>query len=129
MLEFVSYVLIIGCDSSVQGGISGDRGLCSNDIDVFDAEIYAYHINSEHSVIQVTQLRKFYCHNSATSLPKEKRRDVKGDEENDIPSAKCPLAVPQVFASAADEVVPAAICTRACNNLSDFSTAAIHEHC
>ena len=30
----------------------------------------------------------------------------------------------QVFASVADDVVPAAICTNACSNLNDFSTAA-----
>lgn len=42
-----------------------------------------------------------------------------------LPSANCPLAVFQVFASAADDVVPAAICTSACSSLNDFSTAAI----
>jgi hypothetical protein len=44
---------------------------------------------------------------------------------DNVPSAKWPLAVIQVFASAADDVVPAAICTSACNSLNDFSTAAI----
>lgn len=44
--------------------------------------------------------------------------------EKILPSANCPLAIFQVFASVTDDVVPAAICTNACSNLNDFSTAA-----
>jgi hypothetical protein len=59
---------------------------------------------------------------------REKEKRYRNLRKDNVPSAKCPLAILHVFASAADDVVPAAICTRACNNLNDFSTAAIHSN-
>jgi hypothetical protein len=61
-------------------------------------------------------------------VQKEKEKEFRSLRKDNVPSAKCPLAILHVFASAADDVVPAAICTRACNNLKNFSTAAIHSN-
>jgi hypothetical protein len=89
---------------------------------------YEYtHISLTHDISQHSS-HKFRKSNKrhTSQYHCERRKRIEKFTKRNVPSANCPLAIVHVFASAADDVVPAAICTRACNNLKDFSTAAIH---